>query len=111
MKQDKGQEIVSLKQKLDSVQNERTEIMAQNAIYEEKLKNHEEEKQKIETKYEEKIRELTSENGEEMKNLLEENGQLADILKTKEEQYFMSNNKLSKLNALLEQKMDMVEAS
>lgn len=111
IREEKEQEIYTLKSKLEQIQYERTDLMTQNKIYEEKLKKFDDEKAKIEAKYEEKLRELSSENDYELHNLSQENEQLADLLKTKEEQYFMSNNKLTKLNALLEQKMEMVESS
>lgn len=97
----------SLINKLQDFQNEKTELLAKIQIYSSKFENFEEEKLKIEEKYQEKIRENEEEKSQIIEELKDKNSQLAEYLKKKEEQFFNSTKKLEKINALMEQKMQM----
>lgn len=110
-KSEKEHEITSLKSRLETLQANNTELLVANQIYEQKSLNFEAEKEKIELKYSQKIIEDEDESSKVVEILEAQNSELIELLKTKEEQHFAAHNKLSKLNALLEQKMQMVEQS
>jgi len=109
IKEEKDQEITSLKGKLSKLESERFELVSQNKIYEEKHNKFEAEKQKIEQKYQQKLRDLDEEKSEQIESALIENDELLQVIKNKEEQHFTSINQLSNINEVLEDKTQMVE--
>lgn len=63
----------------------------------------------MELEYQHRIEELEKEHEYEINELSDKNNELLEAIQQKEDDYFNSNNELLKLNALLEQKIEMIE--
>lgn len=95
-----------------SLETERTEIMTQTKIYEErliKISNDSKAQKSLEEGYKNQIKELMIQHENEINELHDKNNDLVECMQQKEQDYFNSNNELLKLNALLEQKIEMIE--